>query len=117
MQRTLKLVWRIVSGVSELTPPEQITKWESVLSTGLEWLDKLTICIPGPQGDIPLRQVVIPLRQGDIPLRQLVIPLRQDDIPLRQGDIPLRQIDISLRQGDIPFRQVDIHLRQGRYSS
>ena len=64
MQRTLKLVWRIVSGVSELTPPEQITKWESVLSTGLEWLDKLTICIPGPQGDIPLRQVVIPHRQG-----------------------------------------------------
>ena len=57
LQRHLKLVWRIVSGVSELTPSEQISKWESVLSTGLEWLDSLTICIPGPQGDIPVRQV------------------------------------------------------------
>jgi hypothetical protein len=31
--------------------------WESVLSSGLSWLDKLSITLPGPSGEVPLRKV------------------------------------------------------------
>jgi len=58
LQRKLKLVCKIIVGVSELVPPEQTRPWESVLSSGLSWLDKLSITLPGPSGEVPLRKGV-----------------------------------------------------------
>jgi len=58
LQRKLKLVCKIILGVSELVPPEQTRPWDSVLSSSLLWLDKLSITLPGPSGEVPLRQGV-----------------------------------------------------------
>jgi hypothetical protein len=58
LQRKLKLVCKIILGVSEIVPPEQTRTWESVLSSGLSWLDKLYITLPGPSGEVPLRKGV-----------------------------------------------------------
>ena len=50
LQRSLKLVYRIVVGVSELAEPEVTGPWESVLSSNLGWLREVKLRFPGGQG-------------------------------------------------------------------
>lgn len=50
LQRSLKLVYRIVVGVSELAEPEVTGAWESVLSSNLGWLTEVKLKFPGGQG-------------------------------------------------------------------
>ena len=50
LQRSLKLVYRIVVGVSELAEPEVNGAWESVLSSNLGWLTEVKLRFPGGQG-------------------------------------------------------------------
>ena len=50
LQRNLKLVFRIVVGVSELAAPEQESAWQSCLSSNLGWLEEVGISLPGGGG-------------------------------------------------------------------
>merc|ERR1719481_1832410 len=50
LQRSLKLVFRILVGVSELVEPEQEAPWESVLSSNLSWLTEVNLNLPGGKG-------------------------------------------------------------------
>ena len=52
LQRSLKLVYRIVVGVSELAEPEVNGAWESVLSSNLGWLSEVELKFPGGQQGI-----------------------------------------------------------------
>jgi len=47
LQRNLKLVLKILTGVSELMEPERSADWESVLSTNLRWLENVNLKIGG----------------------------------------------------------------------
>lgn len=47
LQRNLKLVLKILTGVSELMEPERKGEWESVLSTNLKWMEKVSIKLGG----------------------------------------------------------------------
>jgi len=47
LQRKLKLVLKILTGVSELIEPERQGEWESVLSSNMKWMDKICIKIGG----------------------------------------------------------------------
>ena len=47
LQRNLKLVLNILTGVSELMEPERSADWESVLSTNLRWLENVNLKIGG----------------------------------------------------------------------
>jgi proteasome activator subunit 4 len=47
LQRNLKLVLKILTGVSELLEPEKSREWASVLSTNLGWMEKVNIKIGG----------------------------------------------------------------------
>jgi hypothetical protein len=35
----------------------QVDEWESVLSSGMAWMKGLNLTIPGPKGEVPVRQV------------------------------------------------------------
>jgi hypothetical protein len=35
----------------------QVDEWESVLSSGMDWMKGLNLTIPGPKGEVPVRQV------------------------------------------------------------
>jgi len=47
LQRNLKLVLKILTGVSELIEPEKKGKWESVLSSNLGWMERVNIKLGG----------------------------------------------------------------------
>jgi len=55
LQRSLKLVWRVVAGVSELLEPEVDGEWASCLSNNLSWLQKVRLRLPG---ELPVRREV-----------------------------------------------------------
>jgi proteasome activator subunit 4 len=52
LQRGLKLVCRVLAGVSELAEPEQEAAWESCLSSGLAWLAEVRLELPGGRGGL-----------------------------------------------------------------
>jgi len=47
LQRNLKLVLKILTGVSELIEPEREGEWESVLSNNIKWMERINIKLGG----------------------------------------------------------------------